>query len=129
MANMLQLRQLMEDILANGKVSGDEMEILRRELYADGKIDRREADWLVEMHKRLQRVTPAFEHFFYQAIKDHILDDGKITAKEVTWLRQMLYADGRIDEHEKKLLHELHGEAKQTCPEFEALYAESLKAK
>jgi hypothetical protein len=127
-ANMLQLRQLMEDLLANGKVGGDDLAILRRELYADGKIDRREADWLVEVHKRLQRVTPAFEQFFYRAIKDHILDDGTITAEEVTWLRQMLYADGRIDQREKKFLHELRGEAKQTCPQFEALYAESLKA-
>src|SRR5262249_27860631 len=121
---MLQLRQLMENILANGKVEGNELEVLRRELYADGKIDRREADLLVEMHKRLQRVTPAFEQFFYRAIKDHILADGKITAEEVTWLRQMLYADGRIDDREKKFLHELRGEAKAACPEFTALCKE-----
>jgi hypothetical protein len=125
---MLQLRQLMEDVLANGKVEGNELDILRRELYADGKIDRREADFLVEMHKRLQRVTPAFEQFFYQAIKDHILADGKITAEEVAWLRQLLYADGRIDDREKKFLHQLRGEARQACPEFEALCKECLKA-
>jgi hypothetical protein len=127
-ANMLQLRQLMEDVLANGKVESKDLDILRRELYADGKIDRREADFLVEMHKRLQRVTPAFEEFFYRAIKDHILADGKITAEEVTWLRQMLYADGRIDDREKKFLHQLRGEARQACPEFEALCKECLKA-
>ena len=33
----------------------------------------RRADFLVELHKRVQHLTPAFEHFFYQAIKDHIL--------------------------------------------------------
>ncbi len=123
----LKLRQLMENILANGKVEGQELEVLRSELYADGKIDRQEADFLVEMHKRVQRVTPAFEHFFYQAIKDHILADGKITAEETAWLRQMLYADGKIDDHEKKLLHELKGEAKSVSPEFEALCKECLK--
>src|SRR5262249_59443385 len=115
---MLQLRQLLEGVLANGKVEGHELEVLRRELYADGKIDRSEADFLVEMHKRVQRVTPAFEQFFYQAIKDHILADGKIDAEEVTWLRQMLYADGRIDEQEKKFLRELRGEAREASPKF-----------
>jgi hypothetical protein len=125
-ANMLRLRQLMEDVVANGKVEGHELEVIRRELYADGKIDRREADFLAEMHKRVQRVTPAFEQFFYQAIKDHILADGKIDPEEVTWLRQLLYADGRIDDREKKFLHELRGEARQTCPEFAALCKECL---
>ena len=128
MANMLQLRQLMEDILANGKVGGDELEVLRRELYADGKSTvARRIGWS-RCTSGCSAVTPAFEQFFYRAIKDHILDDGKITAEEVTWLRQMLYADGRIDDREKKFLHELHGEVKQTCPQFETLYAESLKA-
>ncbi len=121
MATMLELRQLIEDILANGKVEGNELEVLRRELYADGRIDRREADLLVEMHKRVQRDSPAFEEFFYKAIKDHILTDGRIDPEEVAWLRQMLSADGRITNREKKFLHELRGEAKQTCPEFEAL--------
>jgi uncharacterized tellurite resistance protein B-like protein len=128
-ANMLQLRQLLEDVLANGKVEGHELEVLRRELYADGKIDRSEADFLVEMHKRVQRVTPAFEQFFYQAIKDHLLADGKIEAEEVTWLRQMLYADGRIDEQEKKFLRELRGEAQEVSPEFVALCKEALGEK
>ena len=129
MANMLQLRQLLENVLANGKVEGHELEVLRRELYADGKIDRSEADFLVEMHKRVQRVTPAFENFFYQAIKDHVLADGKIDAEEVAWLRQLLYADGKIDDRERKFLHQLRGEAKQACPEFAALCKECLGGK
>jgi hypothetical protein len=34
---MLKLRQLEQTILANGRVDGDELELLRRELYAGGK--------------------------------------------------------------------------------------------
>jgi hypothetical protein len=117
----------MQDMLANGKVEGYEIEILRRELYADGKIDRREADNLVELHKRIQRVSPGFEEFFYQAIKDHILADGSIDAEEAAWLRQMLYADGKIDDREKKFLHQLKGEARQISPQFQALYDECMK--
>jgi uncharacterized tellurite resistance protein B-like protein len=124
---MLNLRQIEQHILANGKVDSHELETLRRELYADGKIDRAEADFLVELHKRVQHLTPAFEHFFYQAIKDHILADGRIDAEEAAWLRRMLFADGKIDDRERKLLHELKGEAKQVSHEFEALFEECMK--
>ncbi len=124
---MANLRAIEEKILANGRVDTPELELLRKELYADGKIDREEADFLVELHKRVQHKTPAFEHFFYQAIKAHILADGKIDAEESAWLRQMLFDDGKIDDHERKFLHELKGEAKQVGPEFEALWKECMK--
>jgi hypothetical protein len=96
-------------------------------LYAGGKIDRTKADFLVDLHKRVQHLNPAFERLFYQAIKDHILADGWINPQDAAWLRQMLFADGNIDDEERKFLHELKGEAKKVCREFEGLFAESMK--
>jgi hypothetical protein len=124
---MTRLRQLEQEILAKSKVNGAELEALRQEIYGNGKIDRPKADFLAELHKRVQHMTPAFNQFFYQAIKDHILADGKIDAEETAWLRQLLFADGKIDDEERKFLHELKGEAKQTGPEFLALFRESMK--
>ncbi len=124
---MLHLREIEQAILGNGKVDGPEVEALRRQLYANGKIERPEADFLVELHKRVQHKTPAFEKFFYQAIKDHILAHGRIDAEETAWLRRMLFADGKIDDQERKLLHELKGEAKLVSPEFTALFDQSMK--
>lgn len=124
---MLKLRQIEQDILAAGKVDGPELEGLRRELYAHGKIERPEAEFLVELHKRVQHNTPAFEQFFYQAIKDHILARGRINAEEASWLRRLLFADGKIKDEERKFLHELKGEAKQVSREFEELFGESMK--
>jgi hypothetical protein len=124
---MMKLRQLETEILAKGKVNGVELEVLREEIYNNGKIDRPKADFLVELHKRVQHMTPAFDHFFYQAIKHHILADGRIDAEEAAWLRQLLFADGKIDDQERKFLHELKGEAKQASPEFEKLFRESMK--
>jgi hypothetical protein len=97
-------------------------------LYAGGKkIGRAEADFLVELHKRVQHPNPAFEHLFYRAIKDHLLADGRIDAEETAWLRQTLFIDGTIKDEERKFLHELKGEAKEVSPEFEALFAEAMK--
>jgi hypothetical protein len=124
---MRNLRLIEQGILAIGRVEGPELETLRRELYAHGKIDRPEADFLVELHKRVQHLTPAFEQFYYQALKDHILAHGRIDDEETAWLRRMLFADGKIDDEERKFLHELKGEAKKVGPEFEALFEESMK--
>jgi uncharacterized tellurite resistance protein B-like protein len=125
--SLLKLRQVEQDIMSTGKVNKAELELLREALYAHGGIDRQGADFLVELHKRVQHVTPAFEHFFYQAIKDHILAHGRINAEETSWLRQMLFADGKIDDHERKFLHELKGEAKAVSPDFTALFEQSMK--
>jgi len=81
---MLKLRQIEQDILATGKVDGPELERLRQELYTHDKIERPEADFLVELHKRVQHVTPAFEQFFYQAIKQYILAHGRRQALTIT---------------------------------------------
>ena len=124
---MPDLGEFEQAILATGRADGPELEALRRQLYAGGKIERPEADFLVELHKRVQHRTPAFEHFFYQAIKDHILAHGRINAEEAAWLRRMLFADGKIDDEERKFLHELKGEAKHVSREFEALFEESMK--
>lgn len=124
---MLDLRELEQSILVDGRVDSHELEVLRHQLYANGKIGRREADFLVELHKRVQHLSPAFEHFFYQAIKDHILTDGRIDAEEAAWLRQVLCADGKIKDEERKFLHELKGEAKQFSREFEVLFKESME--
>jgi hypothetical protein len=124
---MTDLRQVEHNLLAKGRVEGHELEVLRQTMYAGSKIDRRGADFLVELHKRVQHLTPAFERFFYQAIKDHILTNGRIDAEASAWLRRMLFADGKIDDEERKLLHELKGEAEQVSQEFEVLFKESMK--
>jgi len=124
---MSNLQEIKQAILANGRVDGAELKALREHLYASGKIERREADVLVELHKRVQHMTPAFDQFFFQAIKDHILADGSIDAEEAAWLRQMLFADRKIKDEERKFLQELKGEAKKASPEFETLFAECMK--
>lgn len=124
---MQELRRIEQDILVRGRVDSDHLEALRLAVYAGGAVGRPAADVLVELHKRVQHPNPAFEHFFYRAIKDHVLVDGRVDADEAKWLRRMLFADGKIDDAERKFLHELKGEARDVSPEFEALFAEAMK--
>jgi hypothetical protein len=124
---MQELRRIEQDILARGKVDSDHLEALRTALYSGGTVGRPAADFLVELHKRVEHPNPAFEHLFYRVVKDHVLVDGRIDAREAAWLRQMIFTDGTIRDEERKFLHELKGEAAHTSPEFETLFAEAMK--
>ncbi len=126
-AVMTELRKIEHEILATGRVDKHELDRLRQVIHVHGRIERPEADFLVELHKRVQHLTPAFEHFFYMALKEHILAHGRIDAEETSWLRRMLFADSVIDDQERKFLKELNGEATEVSAEFEQLFAESMK--
>jgi uncharacterized tellurite resistance protein B-like protein len=119
-------------LLADGKIDDTEVKIIKKELYADGKIDKKEVEFLIELRNAAQKkakgesLSTAFENLFFKAIQDNVLSDGVISAKEATWLRKMLYADGKIDESEKKFLKKLKAGATKTAPAFDALYEECV---
>jgi uncharacterized membrane protein YebE (DUF533 family) len=119
-------------ILADGRIDDTEVKILKKELYADGTIDRDEVKFLVELRGLAQKkakgedLSPAFERFFFKAIEDNVMADGTIDAKEARWLRDMLYADKKIDANEKKFLKRLKQQARSTSSAFDALYEECM---
>lgn len=118
---MPKLRELMQDILADGKIDRLDVESLTDLLYTDDVVDREEAEFLVVLQRRVERFSPAFEKFFYQSIKRHVLNDGVINAEETAWLRKVILHDGKANERERKLIRELRGEASEVCPEFAEL--------
>ena len=119
-------------LLADGKIDDTEVKVIKKELYADGKIDRSEVGFLIELRNAAQKkakgesLSAAFENLFFKAIQDNVLEDGVISTKEATWLRKMLFADGKIDDNEKKFLRKLKGTATRTSAAFDALYQECV---
>ena len=124
---MANLQNLKAQVLADGKIEDHEVEIIRRELYADGQIDKDEVEFLIALRNEAKAVCPAFEELFFKAVKQNVLTDGSIDAEEAAWLRSMLFADGKIDDLEKKFLGELKKEAKRVSPEFQTLYDQCMK--
>src|SRR5262245_8749837 len=124
---MANLKTLKDTILADGVIDDAEVEIIRRDLFADGVIDQDEVEFLIAVRNEAQRVCPAFEALFFDAIKQNVLTDGAIDAEEANWLRRMLFADGRIDEGEKKFLADLKAGASRVSPEFQRLYDDCMK--
>jgi uncharacterized tellurite resistance protein B-like protein len=119
-------------LLADGVIDDAEVKILRKELWADGKIDKEEVDFLIELRNAAQKkakrgeLRPAFENLFFKAIEENVMADGVIDAKEAAWLRKMLFADGKIDAREKKFLQRIKKAAKKVSPAFQALYDECM---
>jgi hypothetical protein len=124
---MLELQHIEQHITSHGRVDGHELKVLRHAIYANGTIDSKKADYLVEIYKRVRYRTPAFKQFFYEAIKDYMVAGGRIGPKKTAWLRDALFADGKVEDEARTFLHRLKGEAAECSPEFEALYKEVMK--
>jgi len=116
--------------LADGVVDESEVKVLKKELYADGKIDKKEVEFLIDLRASAQKkakgepLTSAFENLFYKAVQDNVLADGNINAKEVAFLRKAIMADGKVDDAEKAFLKRLRKAAKTTSPAFGKLCEE-----
>ena len=121
-------------LLADGKIDDDEVKALKKELWADDKIDAEEVRFLIALRNAAQKkakakkaeVNPKFMALFFNALEKNLLEDGKIDASEAGWLREMLFADGKIDDDEKKFLARLKKAAQETSPEFDRLYDECM---
>jgi uncharacterized tellurite resistance protein B-like protein len=124
-------RQLAVELcLADGKIDETEVKIIKKALYEDGKIQQKEAEFLIDLRTLAQKkakgrsLKPAFENFFFKALQDSVLDNGYISPKEATLLRKAIFADGKVEASEKRFMKRLKSNAKKTSPQFDRLYKE-----
>ena len=121
-AEEVNLEELKKELLADGKIDAEEVNKLRELLYADGKIDQEEADFIFEINDAVsgKKNVPAWNQFFVQAISDFLLNDekspGVIDEEEGKWLIEKIGADGQVDGVEKELLINLKKRAKSMPP-------------
>lgn len=117
---------LTQVLLEDGQIDKAEAKLLKREILADGQVDKEELNFLVNLRNKAKSTSPEFDVFFFDAMKSNILADGIIDSRETAKLREILFADGRIDDNEKKFLKQLKKGAKKTCPAFEKLFVECV---
>lgn len=125
---MADWQKLLKDVLlADGAIDAEETALLKAELLADGVIDNEEVDFLVCLRNNASECSDEFTAFFFEALASNILEDGVVDAGEAARIREILFADGVIDEDEKEFLSLLKSKAKSLSPEFEVLYNECMK--
>lgn len=112
--------------LADGRIDTKETHIIKREIWADGRLDKSELEFLLDIKKNAKSVVLEFNTMLFAALKAAVLADGEISESEAGWLRKFLYADGKIDDEEKKFLQDLKQSARSTCATFDKLYQEAV---
>jgi hypothetical protein len=110
-------------LLADGGIDAREVNVLRKELFADGKVDEIEMDFLLELKRDAQRLVPEFHFLVIEALKSCCLAGDAIKPGSASLLRRWLVA-GKIGYVEKRYLDDLKAAAKSVPPDFEQMYKE-----
>jgi len=109
---MAKWKDILEKILlADGQISDEEITLLRKELYMDGKIDKSEMMFLIGLKNTAKKKSKEFVEFFYEAFKAYLLEDHVINAYKAELIRSVILADGKIDENGMRLLRDIQKEA------------------
>ena len=124
---MKSLKQLKNEILADGIIDAAEVKELETVLFADGKIDEEEAILLFELNNAVSGKAnhESWETLFIKAVSSYLLEDetstGEIDTNEAEWLYNRIKGDGQIDSTEKHLLLHLKSVSKNFPNNLETL--------
>lgn len=114
---MSDLKKLQADILADGVIDAGEVMALRTALYADGSIDKEEAEMLFALNDAVsgKENHSSWGDLFVEAITSFLLEDesspGVIDTDEANWLKAKVQGDGQLDALERRLLVHLKSKA------------------
>ena len=125
---MAGLYELQFKLLADRKITRDEVSLIEEQIRRDGRLDLDDVKFLVQLLADADEVCPEFDELFFPALKEVLLADGKIGLDEQFYLLKMLYSDGHLRDSERQFLKELRDEAHAITPEFEQLYATAMAA-
>ncbi len=115
--------QILQLIIADGKVDSKEVEALEHLLENDWIIDGAEANMLFEINDKVftdQEEGREWQRFFVHAISKFLVFDmnspGEITSEEAAWLTKRITADKSLSYTERLLLQDIRRHATKCCP-------------
>jgi hypothetical protein len=114
-------------LLADGGIDDREVAVLRKELFADGKVDDIEMDFLLELRRDAKKLVPAFHFLVIDALKSCCLEGDAIKRGTASLLRRWLLA-GPVGYVEKRYLEELRAAARQVPADFDEVYRQVMSA-
>ncbi len=120
-------------IAADRKIDGSEIKLLKKSLYADGKISHEEVSFLADLRaallKKAKKTGGKFDSFYLKAMAESFLGNGVVSADEVAMIGKYVMEDKSIKNGAKrKFLDGLKKKATMLAPDFDKLY-DGLKKK
>src|SRR4051812_7736651 len=92
-------------LLAEGKIEEAGVSILKKELKSStGSWFQEGITFLKQVRDaytkkakaKKEPLSDAFENFFFKVVTEYVMKDGEVSEHEATWLRETLFADGKI---------------------------------
>lgn len=87
-------------ILGDGEVSDDEIRLLRADIFADGVVERADAELVFHLDRHGALKGFAWERFYLDSLGAYFLERsrprGVVSEEDARLLEERLYADGRI---------------------------------
>jgi hypothetical protein len=94
-------RDLAAQAATDGTISPEEVLILRRAGWQDGKIDADEAEAIFEVHDRIEDHSPEWIDFFVEALAEFVVNGseplGYVDEVNAEWLMEHIDRDGSVD--------------------------------
>lgn len=103
---------LRKRILADGNISSEDVEILRKAMFEHG-MDMEKGEFIFTLKDNINpdRVAPEFKDLFVESITSLLLEDedspGEIDDSEAKWLRAKIQNNRKIDHYDRALLKSL----------------------
>ena len=121
--------QILQLIIADGKVDAQEVQVLEHLLEGDWIIDAAEADLLFQINDKVfhdKEEGLEWQRFFVAAISKYLVFDmnspGEITTEEAAWLSKRISADKMLSHTERLLLQDIKRHATCCCPAMQKLF-------
>jgi hypothetical protein len=94
-------RDLAAQAAADGTISPEEILVLRRAGWSDGKIDADKAEAIFEVNDRIGEHSPEWSEFFVEALGEFIVHGseplGYLDEAKAEWLRAHIDRDGTVE--------------------------------
>lgn len=97
----IHFRDLAAQVAVDGSISPEEIMILRRAGWQDGKIDADEAEAIFDVHDRIEDHSPAWIDFFVEALAEYTVNGslplGYVDEANADWLMEHIDRDGSVE--------------------------------
>lgn len=97
----MHFRDLAAQVAVDGTISPEEILILRRAGWSDGKIDAEEAEAIFAVNHRVAEPSAAWSDFFVEALCEYIVNgaepQGYVDEAKAGWLMAHIERDGRLE--------------------------------
>ena len=127
------LEEFAKEILDDGLIDENEVKSIKERIYADGIIDREEADFLFELNDSVsgKENAPSWSVLFVEALTDHVLKDEEspniLDDDEADYLIKKIKGDDKVDSTELELIVNITSKAEKCTDSFNSFVLESVK--